>query len=77
MLNKLTKWGRSCGLEFNPTKTVAVYFSHSRKVIQHKLKIDNTYINYSDTVMYLGVKLDNKLSWKEHIDFKEDALFAN
>ena len=37
-------------------------------VSSFKLSINNNLIEETDNVKYLGVHLDNKLSWKIHID---------
>ena len=67
MLNELTEWGKSCGLRFNPEKSVAVVFSRRRKQPPFKLKIDGNEIEYKKEVKYLGVTLDSKLHWTPHI----------
>lgn len=70
MLDKLTEWGRNRGLEFNPQKTEVVMFSRRNKNPPFKLEIDGAEIEYSDTVKYLGLVLDKKLSWQPHIEGK-------
>ena len=35
--------------------------------------MDGMHIPFSETVKYLGVTLDNKLSWKQHIETKMTA----
>ena len=72
VLMQLQEWGHKCGLKFNPSKTEAVLFSRdnpgSRKFTVPKLKMDNKIIQLSNTVKYLGVTLDRKLFWSDHID---------
>ena len=70
MLDSLTKWGRKCGLKFNPEKSVAVLFTRSRKTPTTALRIDGQEIPYRKEVKYLGITLDSKLHWKPHIDDK-------
>ena len=67
LLNQLQKWGSTCGLKFSPEKTVAVLFNGAGRHITRPMKIDNSKINYVKEVKYLGLTLDNKLSWKPHI----------
>ena len=62
VIDELVDWGRTCGLKFNPDKTVAVAFSRSREVFTDYIKIDGQEIKHSDTVRYLGVFLDKKTS---------------
>ena len=70
MLDDLTEWGRSCGLKFNPEKSIAVVFSRRRKGPPFALKIDGKEIQYQTEVKYLGVTLDSKLHWTKHIEDK-------
>ena len=70
VMDDLVAWGRTCGLRFNPEKTVAVAFSRSRQLCEDQVTIDDQPIQFSDTVRYLGVFLDKKLHWTFHIDTK-------
>ena len=71
VINRLEEWGRSCGLRFNPDKTIVVNFSRKIKQIHiPHLKVGNEYVPFSKEALYLGVKLDSKLYWKTHIKDK-------
>ena len=70
MLDDLTEWGKSCGLKFNPEKSVAVIFTRRHKCPPFRLRIDGGEIEYKTEVKYLGITLDSKLHWKEHIEDK-------
>ena len=70
MLDDLSQWGKTCGLRFNPEKSVAVVFSRRRKQPPFHLKIDGKDIEYKSEVKYLGVTLDSKLHWTPHINEK-------
>ena len=72
MLDDLTEWGKTCGLKFNPEKSVAVVFSRRRKQPPFALKIDGGEIAFKTEVRYLGVTLDSKLHWNTHINEKLD-----
>jgi len=69
--DKAIEWGRKYGLTFNATKTVVVMFTHLRNWSTSKrLQINGTDIPYSDSVKYLGIYLDSKLTFKTHINNK-------
>jgi ribonuclease HI len=67
-VNKAVNWGKSNGLEFGAAKTVAVLFRGSDRVkMPEPLKVANQEIPYSKAVTYLGIKLDYKLTFSDHI----------
>jgi hypothetical protein len=71
-LTQLSQCGEAHGLKFNPKKTEAVLFNRGYKKLKgnHKLIMDGQTIEHKTEVKYLGVTLDNKLSWKPHITHK-------
>ena len=71
VINRLEEWGETCGLRFNPDKTIVVNFSRKLKQgnIPH-LKVGNVYVPFSKEALYLGIKLDYKLYWRVHIKDK-------
>ena len=70
--DELVEWGQTIGLTFNPTKTVCMIFhKHNLNNITYpnrKLKINNKEIEFSRSTRYLGLTLDDKLSWTEHFN---------
>ena len=68
-INKANAWGLSKGLTFSHEKTVAVIFSHKRNPtgLFRNLKLGNNDLSYENQVKYLGVTLDCKLTFKQHI----------
>ena len=70
-VNKAITWGKEAGLAFSPPKTVAVLFTTKYKyTLPAPLTVSGVEIAYSKQVRYLGVILDQKLTWHQHIDSK-------
>lgn len=68
-LNIVAKWCSKNGLNVNPKKTSIVIFSRKRKrdqLVEPFLQGEK--IHFSKEVKYLGVILDDKLSWNPHLD---------
>ena len=66
-VNRAIAWGQKAGLAFSPSKTVAILFTMKYKFT---LTVNGVEIAYSKQVRYLGVILDQKLTWHQHIDSK-------
>lgn len=61
-INHLEKWK----IKVNTSKTEAILFTAKRK-IPHNIKIRHTSVPYSSSVKYLGVHLDKRLTYAEHV----------
>ena len=70
MLDRLVAWGHTCGLRFNPQKTVAIMFTKATRPTTRRVRMDGQLLPYSSSVVYLGVTLDVELTWAEHIESK-------
>ena len=62
-------------MKFNPLKTVAVLFRR-HKSKQKFLKLGGKLIKHETKVKYLGVTLDKRLSWRDHINDKINTCKA-
>lgn len=62
-----TKWR----IKINPTKTEAIFFTKRRKP-QYKpsepVKLNGSDVSWKDSVRYLGVHIDKRLTFKSHVD---------
>ena len=65
-------WLRKNKLSLNYSKTSFIIFNKQpNKTFDYefKLKINNNPIKRVNSIKYLGVLIDNKLSWSEHVDY--------
>ena len=68
-LNNVCKWLNLNRLSLNISKTKCMIFSKSnRPFYKPNLKIYDTPIEYVNSFSFLGIILDNKLNWKNHIN---------
>ena len=68
-------WAQSSGLRLNVGKTKAIIFGSKYNInLVHELQLpgievdDGVVVPFVDTVKNLGVIMDSKLTWKEHVD---------
>ena len=68
-LNKISDWLATNRLSLNVSKSNVVLFNSSRKKtkIKIELKINNEIISEKEFTKYLGIFIDNKISWPQHI----------
>lgn len=72
-LNKISKWARRWKIAINELKSVRVDFT----LRSHRLSpsfLDNKPVPQADSARYLGLHLDHKLNWAEHIRQKHAQL---
>ncbi len=69
-INDLVVWGKKNGLEFNAQKTEVMIFTNKKKWTCKRVKVDGNEIEFSDCAKYLGIKIDRKINWNEHIKAK-------
>lgn len=71
-IDNTTGRGRSVKLAFNALKTIYMVFSRRRRpFIEHQpITVNETPLKASRSCTYLGLILDEKLTWREHITVK-------
>ena len=61
-------WGEENDLSFSTRKTAVVLFTRKRNLkLSKKLRMNGEELEYMKEVKYLGIKLNHKLNWQEHI----------
>ena len=67
-LTRLSNWFKANKLTMNVDKTVCVLFQKNNKKESIKLKIDSMLLSNANEVKFLGMWLDENLSWTNHIN---------
>ena len=66
-LIKVSQWMNKNGLDISYDKTSITTFTRSRMVFPEFITLNNIRIKHSPRVKFLGVHMDSKLTWKNHI----------
>ena len=68
MIKDIIRWCKVNGLKISAMKTKILYWSRSRENHPTSIKIEGINIPLSRSVKYLGVIIDDKLNWNDHIN---------
>ena len=75
VVNELTQWMAANKLSINIDKTCySIFGSKNKPKKEIKLLVNNTTIKNLNCSKYLGVMIDNKLTWQYHIDYVYNKL---
>ena len=68
-LRRIDNWMKKNKLEISPTKSETVLLKHPRKFSNVTFKIQNQTITTKNCIKYLGILIDNRLKFSEHIKY--------
>lgn len=68
-IEKLFEYFNKWKLKLNSSKTEAILFTRKRTQPLRTLKINGHSIAWSKSVKYLGLIMDHKLNWNEHVSY--------
>ena len=67
-LNKLQEWEKKWRMEFHPKKCQVLKITNKKNKINAPYSIHSNVLEETNSVKYLGVTLDNKMNWNDHIN---------
>ena len=69
-LKNLSNWLNANKISLNVSKTELIVFKPKKKKLDYdlKFKLNGKRLYPTNSVKYLGIKIDDKLNWKEHIN---------
>lgn len=73
-VNSISHWCKMWRIKLNESKSVHVNFTLKKLMSNPVVKINNIEIPQSNDAKYLGITLDAKLRWKEHVKIKRKQL---
>lgn len=74
--NKLIEWCREWKMKLASSKTQLIAFTKKKKIRRSFVyqEIENTKINHSDQVTFLGITFDFDMSWRSHSEILKNRL---
>jgi hypothetical protein len=74
-LDLVAAWCERWNIKINEDKTRAIYFSHRTRPPDFLLTFNRSDIPFVNSVKYLGVTFDKRMTWKLHIGTIEAKVF--
>jgi hypothetical protein len=72
LLKQISEWGEKVKLEFNPSKSAAILITRKQNFTEPKIIMNRIEIKLEKSIKYLGVIIDNKLNFNQHIQYIYD-----
>ena len=67
-LDTLTSWSRRWRMQFNASKCHVLQVTKKKSIITHEYYLGQEKLSVVPSHPYLGIEIDNKLSWKQQIE---------
>ena len=67
-LDQLQRWESDWLMRFHPNKCQVVRVTNKKNIIRHEYTIRGEKLEVVENAKYLGVNINNKMSWNNHID---------
>ena len=69
-LNRVYEWTQMWGMQFNTIKCIQMTVTNKTNHFSFNYYLNNEILTKKNTIKYLGVTIDNKLTFKDHIQEK-------
>ena len=66
-LDRLAKWSSEWDMEFNPSKCTVIHVTRSKSIVPSKYTLYGQVLESVSSSKYLGVTLNDHLTWNDHI----------
>ena len=76
-MNKLYKWFKVNKLSLNLSKTNFMVFGQTNAPCEYKISIDNIKIEQVNCIKFLGIYIDCKLTWSQHVNTIHTKMAKN
>jgi hypothetical protein len=74
-LDSISAWCKRWNIKINEDKTRAIYFTHRNRPPDSFLTLNGRNIPFVNSVKYLGVIFDNRMTWRLYIEMIEAKAF--
>lgn len=68
-LESLLSWSSKWQMNFHPDKCFVMTITNKRSQIRHEYDINGQSLKHVDSIPYLGVHLNNTLTWEHHVNY--------
>ena len=69
-LDQVFEWSKLWGMKFNAEKCIQMTVTNKRKSFSYQYQLNEEKLSKENKIKYLGIIIDNKLNFKEHIQDK-------
>jgi hypothetical protein len=74
-LNYMTAWCECWNIKINENKILAIYYTHRNRQPDSLLTLNGWNTPFVNSVKYLGVIFDKRMTWRLHIETIETKVF--
>lgn len=73
-INTISKWLDKWKIKINAQKCKPILFTKRRQSTNMKIEVNDISLNWNETVKYLGIRFDKRLTWSCHVQQTIDKM---